>query len=100
MFVRILTFALPGFALCAAAADVQFNRDVRPILADRCFACHGPDRASRKTEWRLDQETSARRVIASGELYRRITSTNPAQRMPPAYLGHDRLSDAQIETIG
>jgi hypothetical protein len=103
MLVRILIFTLIPFGFDAALA-VEFNRDVRPILSDRCFACHGPDRASRKTELRLDQETSARRVLIPGdparsEVFRRITSTNPAQRMPPAYLGQDKLSDAQIETI-
>jgi hypothetical protein len=87
-----------------AAEKVQFNRDVRPILSDRCFSCHGPDRASRMSTLRLDQETSARAAIVPGDparspLYQRITSNNPGQRMPPQYLGHDKLPAAQIETL-
>src|SRR5215471_19299373 len=88
----VLTFcALP------LAAAVEFNRDVRPILSDRCYSCHGPDSASRKSPLRLDQEESAR--AKSAEIVRRITSTNLSLRMPPAYLGHDRLPDHDIETL-
>src|SRR5215471_5562361 len=88
----VLTFcALP------LAAAVEFNRDVRPILSDRCYSCHGPDSASRKSPLRLDQEESAR--AKSAEIVRRITSDNQALRMPPAYLGHDRLPDREIETL-
>src|SRR5207302_607849 len=51
------TFALLSLALAAsgAAADpIRYGRDVRPILAEHCFACHGPDRAARKARLRLD----------------------------------------------
>jgi hypothetical protein len=78
-------------------AAVEFNRDVRPILSDRCYSCHGPDSASRKSPLRLDQAESAQ--AKSAEIERRITSTNPALRMPPQYLGHDRLPDREIETL-
>src|SRR5215471_10588932 len=88
----VLTFcALP------LAAAVEFNRDVRPILSDRCYSCHGPDSASRKSPLRLDQEESAH--PKSAEILERITSANPALRMPPSYLGHDRLPDRDIETL-
>ncbi len=44
----------------ARAADkLQYNRDIRPILADNCFACHGPDSAARKADLRLDQREAA-----------------------------------------
>ncbi len=84
-------------------AEVRFNREVRPILSDRCYACHGPDPGKRKTKLRFDQEPSAKAVIVAGEpnkseLFRRITSTD-ANRMPPAYAGHSKLSDREIETI-
>src|SRR5712691_326084 len=82
--------------------SVEFNRDIRPILSDKCFTCHGPDAANRKTKLRFDNEEGAtmdlgkgRRAIVPGdaarsELYQRIASENPALRMPPAYSGHDR----------
>src|SRR5438552_118999 len=92
---------------CAGAATpsaIEFNRDVRPILSDRCFSCHGPDRAARKSPLRLDQEESARSALVAGDpahspLYLRITSTDTARRMPPAYMGRERLSDAEIDTL-
>src|SRR5438067_2642397 len=95
---------LAGSCWAAAPATVDFNRDVRPILSDRCFSCHGPDRAARKSPLRLDQEESARGVLGAGDpaksqLYLRITSTDTARRMPPAYMGHERLPDGQIETL-
>jgi hypothetical protein len=79
------------FSVLAPAADagpaVEFNHDVRPILADACFACHGPDKAQRKAGLRLDLE--ANRVVIPGrpdesELFRRISSPEADQRMPPA----------------
>jgi hypothetical protein len=76
---------------------VEFNRDVRPILSDRCFSCHGPDRASRKSPLRLDLGESARPALA--RVLERVTSTDPARRMPPAYLGRERLTDAEIDTL-
>ncbi len=88
----------------AAADAVSFNRDVRPILSDRCFSCHGPDSAARKSTLRLDQEESARAALQPGDpakspLFQRITSTDKARRMPPAYLGRERLPDSEIETL-
>src|SRR5438067_4702686 len=95
---------LAGSCWAAAPASVDFNRDVRPILSDRCFACHGPDRASRKSPLRLDQEESARAALTPGDpahsqLYLRITSSDIARRMPPAYMGRERLTDAEIDTL-
>ena len=88
----------------AADAPIEFNREVRPILSDRCFTCHGPDSASRKSPLRLDQEDSARAALSGGDLahsevYRRIASNDTAIRMPPAYLGRERLSDAEIAIL-
>ena len=92
-------------------ATVEFNRDIRPILSDRCFACHGPDEANRKTALRFDTEEGAFTELAGGGfaivrgepeksgMLRRITSDNEAVRMPPAYLGHDKLSDREIDLI-
>ncbi|MBI3684243.1 MAG: DUF1553 domain-containing protein [Acidobacteria bacterium] len=102
-FSTLLLAAWPGLAL-------DFNRNVRPILSDRCFSCHGPDTASRQAGLRLDQEESAKaalrgkRPIVPGdpegsEVYRRIASDNKAQRMPPAYAGHEKLSAAEIGVL-
>jgi hypothetical protein len=54
-------FRLLLIPLAAASvfATVEFNRDVRPLLSDRCFSCHGPDKAGRKSPLRLDLEQSA-----------------------------------------
>ncbi len=104
-------------ALAAAPAGgdgprkVTFNRDVRPILADRCYACHGPDKNQRKTNVRFDREQGAFLPLAGGGraivrgkpeesvLLQRVTSSDPVFRMPPAYAGRDPLSDAEVETL-
>src|SRR5438876_7107542 len=76
-------------------APVDFNRDVKPILAKNCFACHGPDGAHRATKMRLDLRESAtlkhkssRAALAPGkpdesELVRRTSAKDEAERMPP-----------------
>jgi hypothetical protein len=90
---RSLPF-LPLLLLVAPPARgeerVRFNRDVRPILSQHCFSCHGPDRAARKARLRLDdRETAVRReAIAPGspeksELIARIFSDDPSAVMPP-----------------
>jgi hypothetical protein len=84
-------------AALRAAPPIEFNRDIRPILSDRCFSCHGPDRASRKSPLRLDQEESARPALQ--RVLERVTSTDPSRRMPPAYLGRERLPDSEIQTL-
>jgi hypothetical protein len=87
----------------AAAAPVEFNRDVRPILADTCFQCHGPDKAKRKADLRLDTEEGAAKVLgrdhpAKSELVRRITALDESERMPPPKSGR-ALTPAQIDTL-
>jgi hypothetical protein len=94
---------------CAGADEIQFNRDIRPILSDACFACHGPDEKSRQVDLRFDLAESAlatrdgRRAIVPGnekasELIRRVTSKDPDERMPPLDSGH-ALSPQQIELL-
>ena len=55
--IRLGSFAIAALASSAlSAAQVDFNRDVRPILSDNCFACHGPDQNARKADLRFDVE--------------------------------------------
>ena len=93
-----LTVALLAAVAAAPslAATVDFSRDVRPILSDRCYTCHGPDEANRKSKVRLDVEASARPALA--EMIRRITSDNKALRMPPVFAG-PALSAREIDVL-
>ena len=77
-------------------AAVEFNRDVRPILSDKCFTCHGPDAANRKTKMRLDVPEGSAFAAAVLE---RVTTTSKTKRMPPAYLGHDALTAPQVAVL-
>ena len=72
----------------SAAEPVDFVRDVRPILSDKCFQCHGPDENAREGDLRLDLESAAREVLSPGkpaasELLKRVTSPDSDHRMPP-----------------
>ncbi len=100
---------LPGWASAAESAP-DFQRDIQPIFADRCFRCHGPDEANRKADLRFDTREGALRVrkgkaaILPGkkgesELWRRINSTDPESRMPPPR-SNRTLSPREIETLG
>lgn len=92
------------------AAPIDFNRDVRPILSDHCYACHGPDEGKRKAGLRLDQKESALAELKSGSraivpgdlahstLVERVKSTDPDEVMPPPKDGK-ALSQEQIETL-
>ena len=87
-------------------ATVDFNREIRPILSDTCFACHGPDEQQRKAKLRLDTKDGAFAkpgVIVAGKsaesrLIKRITSKDPNAVMPPTASGH-KLTDKQIELL-
>ncbi len=92
-----------------AATKVDFNRDIRPILSDNCFACHGPDPETRKAKLRLDTQKGALsdlggyRAVVPGqadksEVYRRITSPDRDEVMPPPD-SHKRLTVEQIELV-
>ena len=89
---------------------VTFNRDIRPILSDKCFTCHGPDSAKRQAELRLDLRESAvkeregsARAFSPGssstsEALRRVISSNPDEVMPPPKSGA-KLSSREIELL-
>jgi hypothetical protein len=82
---------------------VSFDRDIRPILSDNCFQCHGPDEQQRMAKLRLDTKEGAfvkPGVIIPGDaansrLFKRISSANPAAVMPPPQTGH-KLTEQQI----
>ncbi|MGZ5568643.1 MAG: DUF1549 domain-containing protein, partial [Limisphaerales bacterium] len=86
--------SVPSFALSPASKSIEFNRDVRPILSENCFPCHGTDSASRKGGLRLDRFEDATAPAKDGkiaivpskcdasELVRRINATDDDQ-MPP-----------------
>ncbi len=87
------------------AAEVQFNRDIRPILSDNCFACHGPDAKHREAELRLDLRESAleKQAIVPGkpqesQLLERVRSSDPDAIMPPPS-SHKKLSAEQIKLL-
>ena len=72
----------------AAAQEPDFNRDVRPILAGKCFKCHGPDEKARKADLRLDDRAAALDALSPGkadasEVLRRAHSAEPTEVMPP-----------------
>lgn len=75
--------------LSLRAGGIEFNRDIRPILADQCLSCHGPDSASRKADLRLDQEADAKASAivpgdpAASELIARIFTEDRGDLMPP-----------------
>lgn len=92
-----------------AAPSVQYNRDVRPILADKCFHCHGPDAAARQADLRLDERRNAtadrdghRAIVPrkpiSSELIRRVSSPNEDERMPPVDSG-TTLTDEEVDIL-
>ena len=100
-FSILLTFPL--------LAAVEFNRDIRPILSDKCFTCHGPDSKNRLTKLRFDTESGAKQDLggdgshcsgdpAKSEMVSRITSANPANRMPPVSSGY-KLTNGEIDLI-
>lgn len=80
------------------AADIDFNRDVRPILSDKCYFCHGPDENTQEAGLRLDSREEAADVIESGELMDRITSDDPDVLMPPPD-SKIALTDQERQTV-
>ena len=102
----------PAFASGAAQANtsVKFNRDIRPILAENCYACHGPDNNARKAKLRLDtkegifEKTPKREPavipgdLEKSELWQRVTTTDEDDMMPPPD-SHKVLKPEQKELL-
>ncbi len=112
--MRIFLLAFPVIAQFAFAADgdaVEYNRDVRPILSEKCFTCHGPDPRARKTAVHFDSAEGAAIALRGGKhaivpgdpaasvLLDRVTTSNAALRMPPAYAGQPKLTDGEIAVL-
>src|SRR5947207_9093863 len=98
-----------GVDRAAGKGSVDFSRDILPILSDNCFQCHGPDEKARKGKLRLDTKEGAFRVkdgktvivpgkSAESELFRRITTQDPDDLMPPPESIH-KLTVKQIELV-
>ena len=110
MWTRVLTLSAAASAICAAATPaVDFQREVRPILSNACFQCHGFDQASRMASLRLDTrdgvfaERKNGRVIVPGDpqsslLWQRVDHENAARRMPPAS-SHKSITAEQKATL-
>ncbi len=106
VWLALSPFALTGWA---ASGPIEFNRDIRPLLADKCYTCHGPD-SGKKLPLRLDSEAAAKADLGGGrhaiveghpeqsELVQRITAEKPAMRMPPVYSGL-KLSDTEVAVL-
>ena len=102
-FPIVLALAFMGTPTRADGPD--FNRDVRPILADKCYHCHGPDASNRKADLRLDTAMGAARVLKGkgadeAELVRRIVSKDPDEVMPPGESNFTkRLSPKEVSIL-
>jgi len=106
-FERVAGLALAAESGAPSSPKVDFNREVRPILAKNCFACHGQDEAKRAKGLRLDRRESAIKPLKSGEqaiapgdpesseLIVRITEEDETLRMPPKKTGV-RLTPAEV----
>jgi hypothetical protein len=106
MRILLLSAAFVVLARPAAAAPVDFNKDIRPILASQCYACHGPDEKARKADLRLDLRDSAVKSgslvpgkAAESKLLERITSKDPDEVMPPVKSKKPPLTAEQIELV-
>ena len=115
-FIGLVIFSAAAITFAASkekpgvAKPIDFNRDIRPILSDNCFACHGPDEKGRKARLRLDTKEDAFKPAKSGDhaivpkdlknsqLVARITSKDEDELMPPPKSGK-KLSAAQIDLL-
>lgn len=101
----VLACLLVAVAPSLAQNKIEYNRDVRPILAENCFACHGPDSAARKANLRLDQRDDAIKMgaikpgnLKESALVDRILASDPKELMPPPK-SHKKLTANQKEIL-
>src|SRR6266550_3105674 len=105
LLTQLLLIAWSGFSTLAATNEIQFNRDIRPILSESCYSCHGPDKNQRKAKLRLDVREVAieREAIVPGKpleskLVEHIYTTNEDDIMPPLKT-HKTLTPAQKQLL-
>jgi len=107
--LTLVFFQLAGWAAAEPVNTVAFNRDIRPILSDNCYLCHGPAKATRKADLRFDTQEGAfadlggYRAIVPGNvkeshLWQRISADDPGEKMPPPKSGR-KLTPRQIELL-
>ena len=107
----VILFAMASSVIAAEEKPIDYNRDIRPLLSNTCYKCHGPDKKERQAGLRLDDRNSATGKLESetiavvpgnrkkSELWWRITAKDPSEKMPPPASGK-KLTKAQIELIG
>lgn len=110
LIAAVLTMFSVAASASAADHKLEFNRDIRPILSNNCFLCHGPDPKHREGGLRLDQREGALAKLESGktgivpgdlsasEIVKRITSHNADEQMPPKASGKS-LTAAEIALL-
>ena len=105
-----VTNLAPSTPAQAQHVDVRYGRDVRPILADRCFRCHGPDATAREANLRLDLRDEALRARKDGAaivpgnpqqslLVQRVQHEDESERMPPRKSGKPELNAAEVAIL-
>ena len=100
--LSVLGLAISRAATAAGAQPVEFTRDIRPILAETCFGCHGPNESTRQADLRLDTRESVGALVVPGDsagsiLFQRLTAED-ATRMPPVASGLV-LTQGQIDAV-
>ncbi len=106
----VVSSVVPSLISAQVVESVDYSRDVQPLLSRHCYVCHGPDPGSRESGLRLDRADSALAVLESGlipivpgspaesELFRRVTSREDDERMPPIKSGHS-LTEREIAIL-
>ena len=105
-YIPLTPLSLPLVpAPAAAETPIRFNRDIRPILSENCYACHGPDNKARQAGLRLDRRDEALAAgaikpgdLAASKLVQRIRSTDQVKTMPPVY-SDKKLTDEQKDLL-
>ncbi|UUO08911.1 PSD1 and planctomycete cytochrome C domain-containing protein [Blastopirellula sp. J2-11] len=105
ILVAMVSYAVPLQGADQAADDVDYTRDIKPLLSNSCYTCHGPDEGTREADVRLDvREVAIDSVIVPGkpgesELVARIASDDPDLQMPPADSSRPRLTRDEVDLI-